>query len=96
MLGFEGEIFGLLDNGVLALCAFFGIDIDKRLGGSGVNGALFGALLGNTLSDLIGAIADPALRDSAIGITAGCLEIFVVVWAGLRLWQLFTGRKNAA
>ena len=96
MLGFEGEIFGLLDNGVLALCAFFGIDIDKRLGGSGVNGALFGALLGNTLSDFIGAIADPALRDNAIGITAGCLEIFVVVWVGLRLWQLFTGRKNAA
>ena len=95
MLGFEGEIFGLLDNGVLALCAMFGIDIDKRLGGSGIHGALFGALLGNTLSDFIGAIADPALRDSAIGITAGCLEIFVVVWAGLRLWQLFTGRNAA-
>ena len=95
MFGFEGEIFGLLDNGVLALCAFFGIDIDKRLGGSGIHGAIFGGLLGNTLSDLIGAIADPALRDNAIGITAGCLEIFVVVWVGLRLWQLFTGRNAA-
>jgi len=95
MFGFEGEIFGLLDNGVLALCAIFGIDIDKRLGGSGIHGALFGALLGNTLSDFIGAIADPALRDQALGITAGCLEIFVVVWVGLRLWQTFTGRNAA-
>ena len=95
MFGFEGEIFGLLDNGVLALCAMFGIDIDKKLGGSGVNGALFGALLGNTLSDFIGAIADPALRDQALGITAGCLEVFVFVWVGLRLWQIFTGRNAA-
>jgi hypothetical protein len=87
MFNLDGEIFGLLDNGVLAICALFGIDIDKRLGGSGIYGGLFGALLGNTLSDLIGSLADPALRDHALGITAGCLEVFVLVWVGLRIWQ---------
>jgi hypothetical protein len=89
MFGLEGEIFGLLDNGVLAICALAGIDIDQRLGRNGVHGALFGGLIGNTLSDGIGAVADPALRDHVLGITAGCLEVFVAVWIGVRIWQAF-------
>tara|TARA_R110000787_G_scaffold109125_4_gene217699 strand:+ start:484 stop:762 length:279 start_codon:yes stop_codon:yes gene_type:complete len=89
MFGLEGEIFGLLDNGVLAICALLGIDIDQRLGRNGVHGALFGGLIGNSISDAVGAIADPALRDHVIGITAGCLEVFVAVWIGVRIWQAF-------
>ena len=41
MFGLEGEVFGLLDNGILAVLALFGIDLDKRLGGNGVRGGLY-------------------------------------------------------
>ena len=45
---FDGDIFGIVDNGVLAILALAGIDLDKKLGGSGVMGGLFGALIGNS------------------------------------------------
>ena len=86
---FDGEIFGLIDNGILALLALLGIDLDKRLGGDGVYGALFGALIGNSLSDFVGAISDPALRETALGITTGCLEILVLVYVGLYIYNRF-------
>ena len=45
---FEGDIFGVVDNGILAVMTIFGIDLEKRFfGGSGVIGGLFGALIGN-------------------------------------------------
>ena len=43
----EGFIFGLIDNGVLAFATILGIDIDKYFKGSGVHGAIYGALIGN-------------------------------------------------
>jgi len=86
---FDGEIFGLIDNGILALLALLGIDLDKRLGGDGVYGALFGALIGNTLSDFLGAISDPILRENALGITTGCIEILVLVYVGLYIYNRF-------
>ena len=54
----EGFIFGLIDNGVLAFATILGIDIDKYFKGSGVHGAIYGALIGNSLSDFLGAILD--------------------------------------
>ena len=30
---FNGDIFGIIDNGILALLSVFGIDIEKRLVG---------------------------------------------------------------
>ena len=85
---FDGEIFGLIDNGILFLLAILGINLDKRLGGSGLNGALFGSLLGNTVSDFVGAIGDPILRANALGITVGCLEVVVValLYVTIRNW----------
>tara|TARA_R100001377_G_C3173691_1_gene104013 strand:+ start:762 stop:1040 length:279 start_codon:yes stop_codon:yes gene_type:complete len=87
MFGLEGEVFGLFDNGILALCALFGIDIDKKLGGTGVHGGLYGGLLGNTLSDCVGALMDSSMRDEVIGITAGCFEVFVFVLIGMKIWD---------
>jgi hypothetical protein len=52
---FDGDIFGIVDNGILAILAIVGIDLDKKLGGSGVMGGLFGANIGNSLSDLLAA-----------------------------------------
>jgi len=94
MFGFEGEVFGLLDNGILAVLALFGIDLDKRLGGNGVRGGLYGALIGNTLSDCIGAVADQSMpMEQVIGITVGCFEIFVLVYIGTRLWDVVSQRN---
>ena len=72
-ISLAGWIFGLVDNGTLLLFAMIGFDLDKHLGGSGRNGMLVGALLGNTVSDACGAIIDPALNGMILGITVGCL-----------------------
>tara|TARA_R100000656_G_scaffold13924_1_gene14088 strand:- start:281 stop:562 length:282 start_codon:yes stop_codon:yes gene_type:complete len=88
MFGLEGEVFGLFDNGILALCALFGIDMDKKLGGTGVHGGLYGGLLGNTLSDCVGAYMDKSMpTEQVIGITTGCFEIFILVLIGMKIWD---------
>ena len=68
----DGIAYGLIDNGVLAFSTLLGIDIDKYFKGSGIHGAIYGALFGNTLSDFLGAIVDFPL-ELAINITAGGL-----------------------
>ena len=75
----EGIIYGLIDNGVLAFSTLLGIDIDRHFKGSGIHGAIYGALFGNTLSDFLGAIVDFPV-ELAINITAGCLIVIPVVW----------------
>tara|TARA_B100001989_G_scaffold112214_1_gene78715 strand:- start:397 stop:669 length:273 start_codon:yes stop_codon:yes gene_type:complete len=75
----EGIIYGLIDNGVLAFSTLLGIDIDRYFKGSGIHGAIYGALFGNTLSDFLGAIVDFPI-ELAINITAGCLMVIPVVW----------------
>tara|TARA_R100000750_G_scaffold52013_1_gene37177 strand:- start:10 stop:291 length:282 start_codon:yes stop_codon:yes gene_type:complete len=87
MFGLEGEIFGYVDNGILALCAVLGINADKKLGGSGVYGGLYGGLIGNTISDGVGALLDPSMRDTVIGITTGCLEVFILVYVVIKVWE---------
>ena len=71
----EGLIFGLTDNGVLLLCMYTGISIDRFIEGrtGGLLGAVLGATIGNTISDTIGAMMDPTMRSAVMGITLGCL-----------------------
>ncbi len=76
----DGDIFGLIDNGILALITIFGIDLEQKLGGKGVLGGLFGALIGNALSDLIAALIDPSTRDIAAGVFAGCMYVVIIVY----------------
>lgn len=75
----DGLIFGLVDNGILAVCAIMGIDLDKRFSGKGINGALFGALFGNALSDGLGALLDFSLAIT-FNIVVGCLAVIPVVY----------------
>ncbi len=75
----DGIVYGLIDNGVLAFATLLGIDIDKYFKGTGVHGALYGALIGNSLSDFLGAIVDFPLM-LAINITLGCLIVIPIVW----------------
>jgi len=83
---FEGDIFGVVDNGILAVITIFGIDLEKRFfGGSGVMGGLFGALIGNAISDLLAAVIDPSARHLALGVFAGCMYVAVIVYIYLKL-----------
>ena len=75
----DGIIFGLIDNGILAFTTLVGIDIDKYFKGTGVHGAIYAALIGNSLSDFVGAIVDFPV-EVAINITLGCLAIIPLVW----------------
>jgi len=83
---FEGDIFGIVDNGILAVITIFGIDLEKKFfGGSGVLGGLFGALIGNAISDFFAAVVDPSARHLAIGVFAGCMYVTVIVYIYLKL-----------
>jgi len=83
---FEGDIFGIVDNGILAVITIFGIDLEKKFfGGSGVLGGLFGALNGNAISDFLAAVVDPSARHLAIGVFAGCMYVTVIVYIYLKL-----------
>lgn len=83
---FEGDIFGVVDNGILAVLTIFGIDLEKKFfGGSGVIGGLFGALIGNAVSDLFAAVIDPSARHLALGVFAGCMYVTVIVYIYLKL-----------
>jgi len=76
----EGLLFGMVDNGVLAYCAVKGIDLDAKFNYGKENGALFGALFGNALSDFLGALSDPSMDLGVmINITIGCLIVVPVV-----------------
>ena len=69
----EGIIFGLVDNGVLVLGAYTGLEIDRFFKGRGALGAVIGGAVGNTISDGLGALIDPTMGDAVVGIVIGCL-----------------------
>ena len=72
-------LFGVIDNLILAVGALFGIDLDKKLGGVGVNGAIYGALYGNALSDFLAGVWAYGFR-SAFMIAIGCLIVIPFVY----------------
>tara|TARA_B100000470_G_scaffold13263_1_gene9059 strand:+ start:428 stop:709 length:282 start_codon:yes stop_codon:yes gene_type:complete len=86
-LFFDGDIFGIVDNGILVVVTFYGIYRDQKQGGKGVVGGLFGALLGNALSDLVAALIDPSARHLAIGVFAGCMYIAALTFIWLKLFK---------
>ena len=89
---FEGDIFGIVDNGILVAVTLYGIYKERASGGSGAVGGLFGALIGNALSDLVAAVIDPAARHLAIGVFAGCMYVTVIAYIGFKLYRSY--RKN--
>ena len=74
----DGLIYGLVDGGVLIIGAYTGLEIDVWISkllkkkANPVLAGIIGAALGNTISDFMGAIADPVLREQVVGITLGC------------------------
>ena len=69
-----GLVFGVVDNGVLIFGAYTGLEVEKLIPSRVVGmGAVWGAALGNTISDGLGALIDPSLSHMAGGIVLGCL-----------------------
>ena len=67
-------IFGIVDNGVMLMGAFFGLGLEKYLPSKlqvGL-GAVIGAGIGNAVSDFAGGLASGNLV-LAIGTGLGCL-----------------------
>ena len=80
----EGLVFGFIDNFVLILGSYTGLEIDRFFEGRGALGAVIGAAVGNTVSDGVGACVDPAMTGMFMGIVLGCLlpmlAIPVIEW----------------
>lgn len=69
----DGLLFGFIDNFVLLLGAYFGLEVERFFGGNGTRGAIIGAGIGNTVSDGLGAAIDPTMVGMFWGIVIGCL-----------------------
>ena len=61
-----------------------GIDVDKKFGGVGINGAIYGSLFGNSLSDFLAGLGAYNWL-SALEITIGCLIVVPFVWMYYKL-----------
>ena len=73
-------IFGVVDNGVMLMGAFFGLGLEKYLPSKlqvGL-GAVIGAGIGNAVSDFAGGLASGNLV-LAIGTGLGCLIAMIAI-----------------
>ena len=77
----DGLIFGFVDNAVLIFGAFTGYEVEKYLPAKMQTGfgAVYGAAIGNTISDGLGAIIDPTMHAMITGVIIGCLIPIVVI-----------------
>jgi len=83
----EGTWFGIVDNGILLFITIFGVSIERKLGGKGIYGALFGALIGNAISDFVAALIDPSTSDLALGVFAGCMYVTILTYIYVRFFK---------
>jgi len=77
---FKGFTFGFIDNAIVAISSMIGIHIDKLLGYNlGALGALYGALIGHTFSDMLAGYLDFGWQ-IALNMALGCLSVIVLVF----------------
>ena len=69
----DGFIFGFVDNFLLLIGAYTGIEKFFDNKSKGLFGGLIGAGIGHTFSNGLGAILDPSMGDMVIGIIIGTL-----------------------
>ena len=81
----DGFIFGLVDNGVVLIGMYIGVDIEGWLArnmGKESNpllGAVVGATSFNAISDGIAAAVDPSMQGMTLGVMIGCLIVILAI-----------------
>ena len=75
----KGFLFGFIDNLIVAIFAILGIQIDKLFLGFGTQGALYGALIGHTISDTFAGYMDFGSK-IAINMGLGCISVIMLVY----------------
>lgn len=82
----EGTGFGIIDNAVLLIGAYTGLEIERFLPLKRVGiGAVLGAGIGNAVSDLLaGFVVDPVF---AFGTFVGCMVALVFTVAVVEHWK---------
>ena len=75
---FPGFKFGLIDNGIVAFFALLGIEVEKYFEGMGAYGALYGALIGHTISDMVAGYTECGTK-IALNMGLGCFSIILLV-----------------
>lgn len=87
MYGFK---FGFIDNAIVAISAIIGIHLDEMLGSNlGPRGALYGALIGHTFSDMLAGYLDFGWQ-IALNMALGCFSVIVLVY----IYFLFTNNNR--
>ena len=80
-----GLTFGLLDNGIVLIGMYMGVDIEgwiaKKLKrkSNPLLGAVVGATGTNAISDGIASAVDPSMKGMTFGIVLGCLLVMLLI-----------------
>ena len=85
---FHGFKFGFIDNAIVAIFALLGIEFEKYFEGFGVYGALYGALIGHTISDMVAGYGDFGSK-VALNMGLGCLSVVILVSIYLYILTVF-------
>ena len=81
----DGTLFGLLDNGIVLVGMYLGVDIEgwvaKRLDkkSNPLLGAVIGATGFNTISDGAAAAIDPSMQGMTFGVMLGCVSVMILI-----------------
>ena len=80
----KGFKFGFIDNAIVAVFALLGITFENYFEFLGDYGALYGALIGHTISDTFAGYLDfgPSV---ALNMGLGCLTVIVIVYIYLSI-----------
>jgi len=81
----DGTTFGLLDNGIVLIGMYLGVDIEgwvaRKLDKESdpLLGAVVGATTCNMFSDGIAAVVDPSMQGMTFGIVLGCALVMLAI-----------------
>ena len=81
----DGTTFGLLDNGIVLVGMYLGVDIEGWLArkmekeSDPLLGAVVGATTFNMFSDGIAAAVDPSMQGMTFGIVLGCALVILAI-----------------
>ncbi len=81
----DGTVFGAVDNGIVLIGMYLGVDIEgwvaKKLEkeSNPLLGAIIGATGFNSISDGAAALVDPAMQGMTFGVMLGCIAVMFLI-----------------